>query len=106
MFCNYGIMLAPYIDSNVEQGQTATSLPAIKPLTPLGPQRNACLLQGDARRGKGSVEELRLAHNDHTPLTGKLEVGGHDAGVDLAEKLAGSIPDVDAVVGAGVNVSL
>lgn len=63
-------------------------------------------MQSDARRGKGSVEELRLAHNNHTPLAGKLEVGGHDTGVDLAEKLAGSVPNVDAVVSASVDIAL
>lgn len=63
-------------------------------------------MQGDTRRGQGGIEELCLAHNNHTPLAGKLEVGGHDAGVDLAKELAGVIPDVDAVVGAGVNITL
>lgn len=68
-------------------------------------QRLACLLQSDTRRGQGRVEELSLAHDDHAPLARKLEVGGGDARVDLAQELPGVVPDVYAVVGAGVDVA-
>lgn len=66
----------------------------------------AHLSQRSAVGGEGDVEQLGLTSDDHASLAGELKVGGDDTGVDLADELAGGVPDVDAVAAAGVDAAL
>lgn len=59
-----------------------------------------------ALRREGHVVQLRLRGDDHAPLADEAEVGREAAEVDLAQQLAGRVPDVHAVADAGVDVAV
>jgi hypothetical protein len=55
---------------------------------------------------KRHIVQFRLCANDHSPLTGELEVGASGTQVNLSNKLAGRIPDVYSVSTSTVDVPL
>lgn len=64
------------------------------------------LRQRNTRRRKCGIKQLCLPCNDHPSVARELEVRRRGARVDLADELAGRVPDVDAVVATSVDVSL
>jgi hypothetical protein len=55
---------------------------------------------------KGNIVQFRLGANDHSTLTGKLEIGASGTQVDLSDKLASGVPDVYSVSTSRINVTL
>lgn len=57
------------------------------------------------RRSERNIEQLCLPSDDHPALPSELEVCSSDTGVDLADKLAGRVPDVNTVATARVDAA-
>jgi len=55
---------------------------------------------------KGNIVQLGLGANDHSTLTGELEVGAGGTQVDLSNKLTGRVPDVHTVSTSSIYVAL
>jgi hypothetical protein len=55
---------------------------------------------------KGHVVQFRLGANDHSTLTGELEVGAGGSQVDFPNELTGRVPDMYSVSTSGVYVAL
>jgi hypothetical protein len=55
---------------------------------------------------EGHVVQFRLCANDHSPLTGELEVGASGTQVDFTDELTGRVPDVYTVSTSSVDVPL
>lgn len=64
------------------------------------------VVQLRTRSSESDVEKLSLASNNHTSLTSKLEVGSCGSGVDLADELAGGVPDVDTITATSIDATL
>ena len=54
----------------------------------------------------GGVVQVGLAHDGEAAVARKLEVGSGAAGVDLADELAGGVPDLNAITAAAIDVAL
>jgi hypothetical protein len=52
------------------------------------------------------IVQFRFSTNDHSTLTGELEIGARGTQVDLSNKLTGRVPDVYAVSTSSVDVPL
>lgn len=55
---------------------------------------------------QSGIEKLGLPRNNHAPAASKLEVRRCSPRVNLADQLAGEIPDVDAVSTTSVHATL
>ena len=55
---------------------------------------------------EGHIVQFRLCANDHSTLTGELEIGTSGTQVDFPNELTGRIPDVYSVSTSGIYVAL
>jgi hypothetical protein len=55
---------------------------------------------------EGHIVQFRLCANDHSTLTGELEVGASGTQVNLSNELTGRIPDMYSVSTSSVDVAL
>jgi hypothetical protein len=52
------------------------------------------------------IVQFRLCANDHSTLTGELEIGASGTQVDFPNELTGRVPDVYSVSTSSVDVAL
>lgn len=76
--------------------------------TPINIYRRYYLLslRDPPTRIERGVEQLGLGADDHPAVARKLKVRAGSAQVDLAEELAGGVPDLDTVAAARVDVAV
>jgi hypothetical protein len=55
---------------------------------------------------ESNIVQFRLCANDHSTLTGKLEVGASGTQIDFPNELTGRIPDMYTVSTSSVDVPL
>ena len=68
--------------------------------------RQGLVVQLRTRSTESNVEKLGLTSNNHAALSSKLEVSSSSSGVNLADKLARGVPDVDTVTATSIDTTL